>query len=71
MHFRSTLYIGSLRSRHTAEKERGKDSIGMLGKADKRAKDILAQHEPLPLPEIGQDKIKSVLEAAYEKVPLE
>lgn len=43
----------------------------MLGKADKQAKDILAQHEPLPLPEIGQDKIKSVLEAVYEKVSLE
>ncbi len=69
--FRSALYIDSLRSRHTVEKGRGKDSIGMLGKADKRAKEILAQHEPLPLPDIGQDKIESVLDAAYEKVSLE
>ena len=70
-HFRSELYIDSLRSRHTVEQGREKGSIGMLGKADKRAKEILAQHEPIPLPEIGQDKIESVLKAAYEEVSLE
>jgi len=66
-HLRKEHWMPSLMDRRTWEVYAASDNKGLLDSAREKAKKILAEHKPLPLPDGAQKAIDAVVERAQKR----